>query len=135
VKDDNPRSRRFARRMRREPTPAEEALWTVLRNRRLAGFKFRRQHPLGKYLIDCYCPAARLVIELDGDSHATDEAKRYDAERTQYLEARGVLVLRFWNTQVAEDRDAVLDRIAEACVARAKPRPGRKESGNGDRAG
>jgi very-short-patch-repair endonuclease len=135
VRDDNPRLRRVAREMRREPTPAEEALWGLLRNRRLAGFKFRRQHPFGKYLIDCYCPAARLVIELDGDSHATDEGRRYDAERTRYLEARGVLVLRFWNTQVAEDRGTELDRIVEACAARAKPRPVRKLSRDGDRAG
>jgi very-short-patch-repair endonuclease len=135
MKDDNPRLRRFARQMRKEPTPAEQALWQLLRNRRLTGFKFRRQHPLSKHIIDCYCPAARLVIELDGDSHATDGGKRSDAERTRFLEARGVLVLRFWNTQVAEDPDAVLERIVSACAARAKQRPEQKEPENGGRAG
>lgn len=116
--DDNPRLRRFARRMRREPTPAEEALWRLLRHRRLAGFKFRRQHTYGPYILDFYCPRARLVVELDGDTHATPEGLQADAERSAYLEARGLVILRFWNTEVADDQEAVLTRIVEERIAR-----------------
>jgi very-short-patch-repair endonuclease len=90
----------------------------LVRHRRLTGFKFRRQHPLGPYILDCYCPAARLVVELDGDSHATPEGQESDAERTRYLEVRGILVLRFWNSEVAENPDAVVERIATECVRR-----------------
>ncbi len=118
MKDDNPRLRPFARRMRRGPTPAEELLWRVLRNRRLAGFKVRRQHPVGPYILDCYCPAARLAVELDGDSHATAAGQQHDATRSAYLEARGILVVRFWNTEVTEEPDAVLNRIIELCLSR-----------------
>ena len=76
MRQDNPKLRRFAREMRREPTPAEETIWRLVRNRRLAGFKFRRQHPLGPYILDSYCPRARVLVELDGDSHATPRVRR-----------------------------------------------------------
>ena len=102
------------------PTPAESAIWPVVRNRRLAGLKFRRQHPYGRFILDCYCPAARLVVELDGNSHATPEGQAEDAERRRYLEVRGIFVLRFWNTEVAEQPDQVAERIAEVCAARMK---------------
>jgi very-short-patch-repair endonuclease len=104
--------------MRKEPTTAEKTLWRVVRNRRLSGFKFRRQHPFGPYILDCYCPAARLVVELDGGSHADDEGKRRDADRTSYLERCGLKVLRFWNVELAEDEEAVLDRIWDECIRR-----------------
>jgi adenine-specific DNA-methyltransferase len=64
--------------MRREPTPTEEALWRLLRNRQLAGCKFRRQHPVGRYIADFYSASAALVVELDGDSHATPEGQEHD---------------------------------------------------------
>ena len=67
--DTDPRLLEFARRMRREPSPAEDAMWRLLRNRRLAGFRFRRQHPIPPYITDFYCSVAKLVIELDGDTH------------------------------------------------------------------
>jgi very-short-patch-repair endonuclease len=118
MQDDNPQLRRFARRMRREPTTAESAMWRLLRHRRLAGFKFRRQHPFGPYILDCYCPRAHLVIELDGDSHATDEGRQADAGRQDYLATRGISILRFWNTEVVEEQEAVLERIVRECVAR-----------------
>jgi very-short-patch-repair endonuclease len=81
MREDNPALRAFARRMRREPTVAEQTLWRVVRNRRLAGFKFRRQVPFGPYILDCYCASARLAVEADGDTHATDDGKARDAER------------------------------------------------------
>jgi very-short-patch-repair endonuclease len=104
--------------MRKEPAPAEKALWRIVRNRRLALFKFRRQHPFGPYILDCYCPAARLVVELDGDSHAVEGAEARDAERTSYLERRGLLVLRFWNSELAENEDGIITRIFDECTRR-----------------
>ncbi len=118
--EDKKNLRGFARKMRREPTPAEASLWVLIRNRRLTGFKFRRQHPFGRYILDCYCPNARLVVELDGDSHATPEAEQYDEERQRYLVARGILVLRFWNTELAENPEGIIERIADMCAVRAK---------------
>jgi very-short-patch-repair endonuclease len=110
--------------MRRAPTPAEQRLWRLLRNRRFAGFKFRRQHPFGPYILDCYCPAARLVIELDGDTHANAETERQDAERTAYLERRGLTVLRFWNVDLAENEEGVAARIFDECTQRTQRQDG-----------
>lgn len=116
--NDNPRLREFARAMRKEPTPAEKALWRLLRNRRLSGFKFRRQHPFGPYILDNYCVRAKLVVELDGDSHATPDGQAGDRERDAYLAANGILVLRFWNGDVHDNAEGVLDTIARTCAER-----------------
>jgi very-short-patch-repair endonuclease len=122
MRNDNPKLRPFARLMRKEPTPAEETLWRLLRHRRLAGFKFRRQHPFGPYILDGYCPRAKLVVEADGDTHASHEGQAVDRERDAYLASNGILVLRFWNTDIAEDQDAVLERIATVCTERCQQR-------------
>ena len=119
MENDNPNLRHFARRMRKDPTAAERALWALLRNRRLAGFKFRRQHPFGPYILDGYCPRAKVVVEADGDTHATPEGRDADRERDRLLGTNGVLVLRFWNVQIAEDPEAVADHIANVCADRA----------------
>ena len=118
MREDNKRLRNFARQMRKAPTPAEQRLWQVVRNRRLAAFKFRRQHPLGPYILDCYRPAARLVVELDGDSHATDEGQKSDAVRSAHRERRGLKVLRFWNIDLTENEDGIVTRILDECVQR-----------------
>jgi very-short-patch-repair endonuclease len=76
-------------------TGTERRLWTHLRGRKLEGWKFRRQHPIGEYIVDFYCPAARLVIELDGSSHDSDQQERYDQARQRWLESQGCKVLRF----------------------------------------
>jgi very-short-patch-repair endonuclease len=121
MREDNKRLRAFARQMRNQPTPAEQRLWRIVRNRRLAAFKFRRQHPFGPYILDCYCPAARLVIELDGGTHATDEDRQRDADRTAHLERRGLLVLRFWNGDLADNEEGIITSILAECVTRAAP--------------
>ena len=121
--NDNPNLRRFARGMRKEPTRAEQALWKLLRNLRLAGFKFRRQHPFGRYILDGYCPRAKLVVEADGDTHATPEGRESDRERDEYLAAHGILVLRFWNVELAEEEEAILERIATVCGERTGRKP------------
>jgi very-short-patch-repair endonuclease len=85
-----------ARQLRRELTPAEQRLWGYLRRAQLAGFEFRRQHPVDRFIVDFFCPAAKLVIEVDGDSHA--EQAEYDCERTQWLnQQKGYRVLRVAN--------------------------------------
>ena len=101
-----------AQALRRDPTPAEKKLWfEFLRD---LPQKFIRQKPLGQYVADFYCSRQRLVIELDGDSHYTDTAQRYDQARTAALETRGIRVIRFTNTDVLENFEAVCAAIAEA---------------------
>ncbi|MCE2404008.1 MAG: endonuclease domain-containing protein [Dehalococcoidia bacterium] len=101
-----------ARRLRKQSTDSERALWRLLRNRELAGYKFRRQTPIGQYIVDFVCLAKKLVVEIDGGHH--QEQSEYDDERTSSLEARGVLVLRFWNNQLLEETDSVLQAILVA---------------------
>lgn len=102
-----------ARDMRREPTEPERRLWQKLRRKQLGSYKFRRQHPNGRFILDFYCHEARLVVEVDGDSHAFQE--EYDAARTAWLEAQGLHVLRFSNQAVIQNMDGVLQAIFMAC--------------------
>ena len=112
-----------ARRLRREQTDEEKELWHALRAGRFAGFKFRRQHLLGKYFLDFYCPAAKLSIELDGFQHGLPEQRQRDEERKKFLASEGVEELRFWNHQWWENREGILLEIWNAlhrrtgCVA------------------
>ncbi len=93
-------------------TDAEKALWFQLRDRRLEGFKFRRQHPCGPYILDFFCEARLVAVELDGGQHFEDVAQRYDERRTEFLGANGITVLRFNNDQVMSETRAVLETIA-----------------------
>src|SRR5262245_65596999 len=99
----DPRLLEFARQMRREPTPAAKLMWRLLRNRRLAGYKFRRQHPLGLYIADFYSREAALVVELDGDSHFTPEGIEHDRIRNEYMRSLNLLTLRFLNSEVFDN--------------------------------
>ncbi len=101
-------------------TPPEAKLWARLRNRQLGGFKFRRQHPIGSYVVDFCCAERRLTVELDGDSHA--EQEEYDKKRTSWLIEQGYQEIRFWNREVMQNLDAVLEKILDACLS-AKPSP------------
>jgi very-short-patch-repair endonuclease len=101
-----------AKQLRHTSTPAEDKLWSLLRNRQLKGKKFRRQHALADYIADFYCHECKLVIELDGQFHKEEEAKQYDAARTRLLSEYGLTVLRFWNTEVINQPEKVLERIA-----------------------
>lgn len=98
-----------ARRLRRNQTDVERKLWSRLRDRRLDGWKFRRQAPVGTYIVDFLCPDAKLVVELDGGQHSAEA----DADRTQAIEAHGYLVIRFWNNDVTTNLEGVLLRVLE----------------------
>lgn len=102
-----------ARHLRRESTTAEMVLWLHLRGRRFFGLKFRRQHPIGPYIVDFLSIEKMLVVELDGSQHASQVKK--DKRRTRYLEDKGYTVLRFWNFQVLEDINTVLEVIRRVC--------------------
>jgi very-short-patch-repair endonuclease len=98
-----------ARRLRRNQTDVERLLWFRLRDRRLAGWKFKRQVPIDRFIVDLFCVDAKLVVELDGGQHERDRER--DANRTRVLEAMGYLVLRFWNNDVTRNIDGVLEEI------------------------
>ena len=104
----------FARRMRSDPPDAEKRLWRMLRNRRLGGFKFRRQAPLGSYILDFYCHEAKLVVEADGGQHSDPKQAAKDAKRTAYLKSLGIRVLRFWDNDILKHTDAVAEQIYRA---------------------
>jgi very-short-patch-repair endonuclease len=99
-----------AREMRRPQTPAEATLWRALRNRK-TGFKFRRQHPIYRFIIDFYCAEAKLLIEIDGESHLEPDQAEYDRARTEYLEVLGYIVIRFTNDDVRFNIHAVASQI------------------------
>lgn len=100
-----------ARQLRKSATRHERLLWRHLRNRQLQGWKFRRQHPVDRYIIDFYCPEARLAIELDGGGHNFASRESLDQERTSFLASKNILVLRFWNHQINRELDSVLEKI------------------------
>ena len=109
----------FARELRGNPTDAEKRLWWHLRSKQLDGFRFRRQQPIGPFIVDFFCPAAKLVIEVDGGQHDSDFER--DGKRTDWLEARGYRVLRYWNNDVLENIEGVVITILEALRAAAPP--------------
>jgi very-short-patch-repair endonuclease len=103
--------------MRTEPTGAEAVLWDALRDRRLGGAKFRRQHALGTFVLDFYCPAARLCIEVDGEVHDDADQQVRDEARSRVLAAHRIRVLRIRNDAVLTDLGAVLRRISSELAA------------------
>jgi very-short-patch-repair endonuclease len=109
LKRANPKSYELARQLRKEPTPAEARLWIALRGNKLNGVNFRRQHAIGKYIVDFCALKKKLAIELDGSQHL--EQSEYDIQRTAYLESQGYKVLRFWNEQVGKDIESVIHSI------------------------
>src|SRR5687768_9981682 len=99
----------LVRKLRRNQTDAELKLWRAIRNGRIRNLKFRRQHAIGPYIVDFICPEMRLIIELDGGQH--NERILQDQERTLFLERQGFRVLRFWNHQVLNEFESVLEKI------------------------
>jgi very-short-patch-repair endonuclease len=118
-----------ARRLRRNMTDVERKLWSKLRGGQLDGYKFRRQHPLGPYVLDFFCESERLVVEIDGGQHANTKAK--DDLRTAWLIARGCRVIRFWNNEVSQNLEGVLERLRLELPAAPHPRAARAPSPDG----
>ena len=112
-----------ARQLRRDMTNAEHRLWSRLRGAQLGGFSFRRQHPMGPYVADFYCAKAKLVVELDGGQHSTGSNMKRGEARDIWLAGRGIRTLRFWNHEVNENIEGVLERTQEIAAARIGERP------------
>ena len=112
-----------ARLLRKKATEPERILWRHLRNRNFAGYKFRRQHPFDDFVLDFYCPSAKLAIELDGGGHNYRAGQIRGRTRSEFLARHGVVVLRFWNHQVRQELDSVLRAIWLALEERRKSNP------------
>lgn len=107
----------FARELRNNSTDAERLLWRHLRNSQLEGVKFRRQQPIELYIVDFVSFDAKIVIELDGEQHAMNAQYQYDRQRDACLHSNGFLVLRFWNNEVFENIEGVLEVIRKHCLS------------------
>ena len=112
-----------ARHLRRNATRYERILWRHLRNRKFDNWKFRRQHPVDRYILDFYCPEARIAIELDGGGHNDEGQRIEDQGRTDLLSMEDILLLRFWNHQIRENLDGVLQTILLKLDERARGNP------------
>ena len=112
-KGSKPSTHQHARELRKSETEAEQKLWSLLRNRQLKQKKFRRQHAIAIYVLDFYCTKCKLAIELDGEYHAAAETKDYDSGRTLLLNEHGITVLRFWNTEVLNETEKVIEKIIQ----------------------
>ncbi len=102
-----------ASKLRKEMPSAEQRLWFFIRRKQLSGLRFRRQHTIGPYVADFSCVKVKLVIELDGDQHGTNNAVSYDDKRNKFMEGNGWTVLRFWNNEVYDNIDGVLEVILD----------------------
>jgi len=109
----NQKLKEISRQLRKNMTNAEKRLWAKIRMRQLQGYQFYRQKPVGDYIVDFFCPRAKLVIELDGSHHLIGETIEYDRIRDDYLSSLGLRVLRFTNTEVMTNIKGVVERIAE----------------------
>ncbi|GAA0482371.1 hypothetical protein GCM10009096_25880 [Parasphingorhabdus litoris] len=112
--------RRRAKSMRSEPTEAEAKLWTILRAKRLGGYKFRQQVPVDHYIADFVCFTKKLIVEADGSQHAENS---YDQKRDDYLKAQGFRILRFWNNDILNNSDGVATAILAALKAPSPTSP------------
>ena len=118
----DPRKRLLAQRLRANVTEAEQKTWYMIRNRRILGAKFRRQQPIGPYVVDFFCTEFGLIIEIDGSQHAQEQAD-YDRARTRWLESKGYKVIRFWNNDVLLEPRSVADAIYHALLDRGAREP------------
>ena len=109
----------LARELRQRETWAEKLVWRWLRGRRFNGYKFRRQHPLGDYVLDFFCEEAALAIELDGGQHGFPDRQKHDAAREKFLQTQGIKTLRFWNSQLRREPQNIRVAIFEALQSRA----------------
>ena len=107
----NDRLKPYSQNLRKNMTDAEKALWLKLRSKQIKGYQFYRQKPLGRFIVDFYCPTGELVIEIDGGQHYSDEEKAKDSQRDSYLESIGLHVLRISDREVIDNMNGVLEKI------------------------
>lgn len=117
-----------ARQLRNSPTEPEFEMWQLLRARRLCGFRFNRQVMIGPFICDFACRSERLIVEIDGASHLQDHV--YDRRRTEFLQAKGYRVIRFWNSEVMENPEGVANRILSHLRHTPSPNPSRSREGS-----
>jgi very-short-patch-repair endonuclease len=110
---NKPLSRDKRRALRKNSTEAEKKFWEKVRGKRLLGLKFRRQHGIGNYIVDFYCPKLKVVVEIDGESHFTDYGQDYDRVRTEFLNELGIKVVRFSNDEVMRNIEGVFSRLKD----------------------
>jgi very-short-patch-repair endonuclease len=113
------RTKKKRKYLRNNMTKAEIKLWSALKNRQLSGVKFRRQHGIGNYVVDFYCPALNLAIEVDGESHYRKSGKKHDKKRNQFLNSLNIKIIRFTNEQIFKNFDGVL-KLLETEITRLK---------------
>ncbi len=101
----------FSQKLRREATETEQILWAHLRKEQVLGVRFYRQKPIGNYIVDFYCPKAKLVIEIDGSQHFEEECEKHDKKRDEYLKLKNLTVLRLTNLDIFNNLDSVMDVI------------------------
>ena len=122
------------RKLRNTATKAEILLWLQVKQRGVVGYKFRRQHSVGRYILDLYCPKLKLAVELDGGQHFEPAIQAHDRERDAWLKSFGIIVVRITNDEVLKNLDGVIDRLTVVVRRRAKfldhlPRPARGGAG------
>ncbi len=114
MKFNNPDFKDRSRELRKNQTDVERILWAKLRSRNFHGLKFFRQYSVGAYILDFYCPEVKIAIELDGGQHGEEENKEYDDIRTNFLSTEKITVLRFWNNDVMNNIEGVLEEMGRA---------------------
>jgi very-short-patch-repair endonuclease len=113
---NDPALKERRRELRRDQTDAEKAFWARVRNRQFFGIRFFRQYSVGPYILDFYSPALKLAVELDGGQHNHPEAREYDVARSEFLNAHGIEVIRFWNDEVLRGIEGVLAILEQKVV-------------------
>jgi very-short-patch-repair endonuclease len=113
---NDPLLKQRRRELRLNQSEAEKTFWLHVRNRQLHGMRFFRQYSIGPYILDFYCPAAKLAVELDGGQHNQYDSQEYDTARSEYLKAQGIEVIRFWNHEALVDINSILNRIAKKII-------------------
>lgn len=111
----------FARKLRKEQTPQESKFWSIVRNHKFYSLEFRRQYPMGDYIVDFICREKKIIIELDGGQHNELENVEYDKQRSLYLEKRGYKVIRFWNNDIDDNIEGVYEILKNSCNIHPPP--------------
>ena len=120
---NDPALKERRKELRQNQTDAERAFWARVRNRQFFGMRVSRQYSVGPYILDYYCPTLKLAIELDGGQHNEAEARKYDIARSEFLNAHGIKVVRFWNDEVLREIDGVMARMEARVIAAGNSSP------------